>query len=579
MINSFKKHHLAPIIDAERHRHFMKEALPHLIGGLMTGLLLYVVFLEFTGYKERVIWLVSQAIILASTTIFYCIYYFYPKIFSLPQWEKVINYISLLWGVIWSLPPHILLLTTDNQYVATLLVLTIALTITPAPAMVQYPLGYLAFITLPLISLFIKLIFLDINILLVLFIPFFWLTVLAYGWRLHSTIIDSIQLRIELDESRKEAEISSTAKSKFLAAVSHDLRQPLQAINLFISAIKGRVLTKSDAEITEESILFERLESSTDNMAELLNSLLDASKLNADIILPKPRNFELDKLLSTTISEYNALSRVKHLALKINIANTPVFVDPRLFERVIGNLLNNAVRYTEYGDITLESIIINNTVQISISDTGIGIPATEHNSIFTEFHQVDNPERSQKKGLGLGLSIVKRLCDLQSWQVSLTSSVDTGSRFSITVPLGDSNNIKEDKKLDSSYVDFNRENIVIVEDDDQIRSGLKSLLTSWNCNTLAFSTPQECLDDLSTHSVMPDLILSDYRLQNNETGIELIRKIREQKNRTIPAIIITGETGPEELIEAKKSGFIIIHKPIKSAILRRVVTQAFINYS
>jgi signal transduction histidine kinase len=577
MINSFKKHHLAPMIDAERHRHFMKEALPHLIGGLMTGLLLYVVFLEFTGFKERTIWLIAQAIILMSTVIFYCIYYFYPTKLSLNQWEKVINHISLLWGLIWSLPPHILLLTADNQYVAALLVLTIALTITPAPAMVQYPLGYFAFITLPLLSLFIKLIILDINLLLIFFIPFFWLTVLAYGWRLHTTIIDSIQLRIELDASRKEAEITSIAKSKFLAAVSHDLRQPLQAINLFISALKGKVITKDQNEITNESLLFQRLESSTDNMAELLNSLLDASKLNADIIRPKPKNLDLENLLTTTISEYDVLTKEKNITFNIQTTNVPVFVDPRLFERVIGNLLNNALRYTEHGDITLESMIINDTVEISISDTGIGIPAIEHASIFTEFHQVDNSERNQKKGLGLGLSIVKRLCDLQDWPMSLTSSEGAGSRFTIIVPLGDLDNIKEDKKLDSSYVNFNQENIVIVEDNDQIRSGLESLLKSWNCNTLSFSTAQECLDNLSTHSTIPDLILSDYRLKNNETGIELIKKIRKQKNNIIPAIIITGETGPEQLIEAKQSGFIIIHKPIKAAILRRVMTQAFIN--
>ena len=525
MINSFKKHHLASMIDAERHRHFMKEALPHLIGGFMTGLLLYVVFLEFTGFKERAVWLISQAIILVSTITFYCIYYFYPEKLSLAQWEKVINSVSLLWGLIWSLPPHILLLTADNQYVAALLVLTIALTITPAPAMVQYPLGYFAFITLPLISLFIKLIILDINLLLILFIPFFWLTVLAYGWRLHTTIIDSIQLRIDLDAARKEAEIASIAKSKFLAAVSHDLRQPLQAINLFISALKGKVITKNQNKISNEYVLFQRLESSTDNMAELLNSLLDASKLNADIIQPKPQNLDLENLLTTTISEYDVLTKEKNITFNIQTTSAPVFVDPRLFERVIGNLLNNAVRYTEHGDITLESIIINNTVEISICDTGIGIPAIEHTSIFTEFHQVDNSERNQKKGLGLGLSIVKRLCDLQDWPISLISSEGTGSRFTIIVPLGESDNIKEDKKLDSSYVDFNQENIVIVEDDDQIRSGLESLLTSWNCNTLSFSTPKECLDDLSKRAIVPDLILSDYRLQYNETGIELIKKI------------------------------------------------------
>lgn len=576
MLNSFKNHHLATMIDTERHKEFMKEALPHLIGGLITGIFLYIVFLDFTSFSGRVLWLAAQALLLTSTLIFYSIYYFSPKKLSLKQWEKVIIFVSLLWGCVWTLPPHVLLLTNDSQYVAALLVITVALAITPAPAMVQYPLGYFAFMTLPLLSIFIKLLTLDLNILLVLFVPFFWLTVLAYGWRLHQTIIDSIRLRLEVDESRKSAETANISKSKFLAAASHDLRQPLQAISLFISALKEKLVIsdQSNVSINETEPLIQRLESSIDSMSELLNSLLDVSKLDANVIQPKLQHVNIEQLLKKSIAEHDILAREKNLKLKVEITPNAIFVDPVLLERIVGNLLNNAIRYTEQGSIILSSTLKDGEVNISISDTGIGIPKNEQMAIFTDFYQLNNPERNQKKGLGLGLTIVKRLCDLQGWNISLSSTEYQGSNFSITVPLGEPNKVIQNTASGSDFVVFNNEDIVIIENDDNIRVGLEKLLTGWNCKILSFSTSKDCLEFFNTNSLIPHLIISDFRLQNNDTGLELIKLIRKQKKCDIPAIIITGDTAPERLKEAQESGLKIIHKPIKAAILRRIIKQA-----
>ena len=561
------------MIDAERHREFMKEALPHLVGGLITGILLYVVFYDFTNFSGRVTWIAAQVLLLISTVTFYCIYYFLPNKLSLKHWEIVIFCVSLLWGCVWTLPPHVLLMTDDSQYIAALLVIIIALAITPAPAMVQYPLGYFAFMTLPLLSLFIKLLTLDIGMLLVLFVPFFWLTVLGYGWRLHHTIIDSIRLRLEVDESRKEAEIANMAKSKFLAAASHDLRQPLQAIHLFLSALKDKISPSIQLNAAES--LIQRLESSVDSMSELLNSLLDVSKLDADTVQPKPQHIDLNFLLGKLLAEYEILATEKNLILKTKITPLPIFVDPVLFERVIGNLLNNAICYTHCGTITLTSRMEGGHATIEVSDTGTGIPEDEQVAIFTEFHQLNNPERNQKKGLGLGLSIVKRLCDLQNWPISVTSAIDKGSQFSIAVPLGQSKEIVRNTTQSSNFVVFNNEKVVIIEDDEQVRIGLETLLSGWNCNVQSFSSSKNCLEFLALGVFKPNLVLSDFRLQNNETGIELIKQIRQQQEYAIPAVIITGDTAPERLKEAQESGLIIIHKPIKAAVLRRVMKQAF----
>lgn len=580
MINDFKTHKLAHKIDAERHKEFMKEALPHLIGGLITGVLLFYVFLDFTAFSDRIIWITVQILLSTSTIIFYSVYYLRPHALSLRQWEIIIFFVSLLWGCAWSLPPHILLTTSDSQYIAALLVITIALAITPAPAMVQYPFGYFVFSTLPLLSLFIKLLILQLHTLLVLFVPFFWLTVLAYGWRLHHTIIDSIRLRLEIDDSRNEAEKANISKSKFLAAASHDLRQPLQAITLFTSALKEKLKTNNGNSNIQANndpvILINRLESSVDSMSELLNSLLDVSKLDAEVIQPKPQHENLNTLLKKITSEYAALAAEKKIILYHKTSDIVVFADPVLLIRVIGNLLNNAIRYTEKGNVSLNATIKNSTVIISISDTGIGIPEHEQSEIFTEFHQLHNPERNQKNGLGLGLSIVQRLCRLQQWDITLASEEKRGSTFSFTVPKGDANKTTIIKKS-SDFLVFNENTVVIIEDDDQIRLGLEQLLNSWNCLVTSFSTSSDCLNYLAISDTTPDLILSDFRLENNETGLELIKRIRKDKNHDIPAIIITGDTAPERLKEAQKSGFMIIHKPVKAAVLRRIMQQILSN--
>ena len=568
LIPTFRDHPLAGKIDTDRHKQFMKEALPHLIGGIVTGLLVYFIYQDFMSTGDLLLWFCTQIILLTCTICFYLIFYKNPDFLSADQWTRIIFIVSLLWGIAWAMPPWIMMGTADAEYVAALLVVIVAMAIAPAPAMVYYPIGYTVYMTLPLASLFTRLLTMDFSIWLNLFVPFFWITALTYGWGLHQTLIDSIRLRLEIDESRNEAENANLAKSKFLAAASHDLRQPLQAINLFLTALKEKLKIPNDEK------LMLSLESSVESMSELLNSLLDVSKLDAEAITPQPKDICVQASLKKTLNEYQALAENQGLSFTVQTDSSPVYADPVLLNRVIGNLMSNAVRYTTQGNITFSTHACGDEVTLSVRDTGMGIPDAEQENIFTEFHQLDNPERDQKKGLGLGLAIVRRLCTLQNWKLTLESGEHQGSCFSIVVPIGNASNINHQQESTIGQTDFSQANILVIEDDDSIRQALTTLFSGWNCNVESFPDSGSTVAFLKRSSWKPDIILSDFRLQHEETGIDAIRKAREVCGEEVYAFLMTGDTDPLRIQQAKESGLVVIHKPVKAAILRNVLLRA-----
>jgi signal transduction histidine kinase len=560
--SSFSQHPLAKNIDRARHSQFMKDALPHLIGGLLTSCLIYWVFQSYAIDYGGLIWLMANLVLLSSTIVFYSIYYLKRELFSQQQWSNVILLIATIWGAAWSLPPYLFLNTDQVEYIALMLIIISMLTTTPAPAMVHYISAYYAFMSLPMLALFLKLLNSDLNILLIIFMPFLWLTQLAYSWQLHGTMIKSIRLGLENNQSRKEAERASLAKSKFIAAASHDIRQPLQAVNLFVTILKDQVYSP------EVATTFQQLESSTDSMSDLLNSLLDVSRLDADTIEPHPIHLDLALILKKTQQEFLSLALKKHLTLSLQCDNLTAFADPILLTRVLNNLVSNAIRYTSNGTIEIIGQQHQDKISIIVKDTGQGIPKEEQQEIFTEFHQLNNPERNQEKGLGLGLSIVKRLCQLQKWPISLESQVNQGSCFNIAVPQGETNLIVAPK---GAMVHSNKlvgVKIIIIDDDKTVRVGLRILLESWQCQVKCFDSSALAISQLEDKSWQPQLILSDYRLRENETGNQAINIIQQHFEKKINAILLTGDTDPERIKDAKKSGFMLLHKPIKPAQLR-----------
>lgn len=356
-----------------------------------------------------------------------------------------------------------------------------------------------------------------------------------------------------------------TEKSQFMAAVSHDIRQPLQAINLLVNTLRsGNTNPKDD-------VLFERLENSVESMSDLLNNMLDTSKLDAHVIVPQPQHIVLKTLLDKLKVQLKPFAKAKGITLVVEDDNDILLADAILLERVLNNLLSNAIRYTNSGNITLSTQNDSGQLKISIKDTGMGIASVDRERIFLEFHQLNNPERDQNKGLGLGLSIVKRLCTLQNWPLSLDSEPGVGSCFSFKVPKGDSELIQISQKVDMNN-NLETVDVIIIDDHEGIRFSLSKILSNWGCKVRSFESADnacEALKNLPTWK--PNLIISDYRLRNNVTGLEAIEKIKTTLSYAIEAIIISGDTAPEEIMKIEKIGLLMLHKPIKPAKLRVVI--------
>ena len=564
----FDKNINSESIERKRFELYMKEMLPHFIGGVLTTApFLYFIFKMQFSIDVAFIWFSIDAFFAAIVGLVYYLFYKRYEQFSFSAWKKI-SYIPL---VIYSLyvasAPWLLLQTNSSIYLYTMIVMAISLTGTTAYAVAYYLPKYIMFLTLPLLSLAIKIAAMDIDNAAVIYgvLLFLWISSFSFSCHINKSLINSIELEYETAQARIDAERANTEKSQFIAAASHDIRQPLQAINLFVSTLKSK------NENVESEILFERLEASVDGMSEMLNSLLDVSKLDAEVVIPQSKHSVLNALFKKIQNEYEHSAEQKNIQLAIDDKNCVAFVDLILLERVLTNLLANAIRYTDSGRVEMIASMDAENINISISDTGMGVPIEEQTSIFVEFYQLNNPERDRNKGLGLGLAIVKRLCVLQGWPLQLSSEIDKGSCFTISIPLGKKDLIKN-VNVPKLAMNLQGVDALIIDDEEDIRFSLIHILESWGCKVQAFDSADEACDRLQSPPLWrPNLIISDYRLRNNKTGIEAIKQVRSALSESTAALVISGDTAPDRLREIEESGLTMLHKPIKPGKLRSVI--------
>ncbi|MFL6604543.1 MAG: hybrid sensor histidine kinase/response regulator [Steroidobacteraceae bacterium] len=396
-----------------------------------------------------------------------------------------------------------------------------------------------------------------------------------FALRVYRLIDESIKLRFEnlgligeLREQKDTAEDANIAKSRFLAAASHDLRQPLHALGLFVQALQETPLA------TRERQVIGNIRRSVDAMEELFNALLDISRLDAGVVQPHITTIPLAAVFDRVRFEYGQIARQKRLSL--SVVKTSLFVrsDPSLLARLIRNLLSNAVRYTDSGGVVLGCRRMGSEVRIEVWDTGKGIPVDRHEEIFQEFYQLDNPERDRRKGLGLGLAIVKRLAKLLNYHVGLRSVVGRGSMFSITLPRGCREDyVPAESSAESAAFDLSHALVLVIDDEAAVQEGMAALLRRWKCDVLTAGSGAEMLSKLVAVERLPDLIVSDYRLRDNENGIQVVEALRSEFNVDIPALLVTGDTGPDRLRDAEASGLPILHKPLNPARLRTLIAN------
>ena len=374
----------------------------------------------------------------------------------------------------------------------------------------------------------------------------------------------SASLEFQLEQTRhamKEAEIANTTKSRFLAAASHDLRQPLHALGLFTAALSGHT---HDTEGTE---LVHRIRTSVESLEALLSSLLDISKLDAGAITIETRDLRLDDLFDRLANDFVPEALERELRLTIVPTKLVVHSDPALLERIVRNLVANALRYTARGGVVIGARRRGPRVAIEVWDSGTGIDATERERIFEEFYQIGNPERDRAQGLGLGLAIVRRLADLLGHEVDVDSRVGRGSVFRVLVAAANPNALPA-VALGAAVMpgSFDGCCVIVVDDEPTVRESTRNLLASWGCTVVAAADPEGALAALQDR--IPSAMLVDYRLRGGQDGLGAIALLRAELGQDIPAALVSGESSAEELARIKGSGLPLLHKPVPPAKLR-----------
>ncbi|HEY6093759.1 MAG TPA: ATP-binding protein [Gallionellaceae bacterium] len=390
-----------------------------------------------------------------------------------------------------------------------------------------------------------------------------------------STLEERIkQATLELRAKKEEAENANFSKTRFLAAASHDLRQPMHALGLFIGELQAIVNTQEQRKIVT------KVEESIHAMSGLLNSLLDISKLDAGIVVAQPANFSVEKVLGRIAQNYRPAAEAKSIQFRIIPSTAQIHSDPILLERILLNLVGNALRYTPAkGRVMVDCRKRGNELLIEIRDNGIGIPAEEQKNIFREFVQLANKERDRSMGLGLGLAIVERLSRLLDHPVAVRSEPGKGSIFSVRVPLAssqsdlttisdDSQTLVAPSELQENSAVSRGANILVVDDDPLVRSGTQGILSAWGYQVSVASSLSDLKSKFPKESF--DLVICDYRLPDGN-GLELAGYLNCPADRLPPCILVSGDISPDVLQEVTESGFNFLSKPVRPAKLRSLI--------
>jgi two-component system, sensor histidine kinase len=367
----------------------------------------------------------------------------------------------------------------------------------------------------------------------------------------------------ELRVQKEAAEQANVAKSKFIATASHDLRQPVHALGLLAGALQGHSMND------EMRRLVEQIGGSVTAMDGLFNSLLDISRLDAGVVETQVEDFPIQPLLERVCRDYLVEAETKGLRLVWRRCSAIVRTDPFLLERILRNLVSNAVRYTDRGRVVV-GCRRGDRLRIEVWDTGRGIPLEQQRQVFDEFFQLGNLERDRAKGLGLGLAIVDRLAKLLDCPVVLRSTPGKGAVFKIDVPLAQRQLLRVGNAAEPIYA-MPHGLILVIDDDTIIQSAMRSLLSSWGNDVIVAGSGAEMLDRIATRSLRPDLIICDYRLRDGENGISAIKRLQSKYDGRVPAILITGDTASDRLQEAQESGLVLLHKPVAEIKLRATV--------
>jgi len=365
------------------------------------------------------------------------------------------------------------------------------------------------------------------------------------------------RLRVETEHAQiahQKAEQANVAKSRFLAAASHDLRQPIHAQGLFLEVMARGKLSAAQYDALANA------RATWHASAEMLDTLLDFSRIEAGVVEPQTQAFRLQPLLNKIENELAPQADAKGIVYRSRDTHVTVHSDPALVALILRNLVSNAIRYTDRGGVLVACRKRGNEAVLEVWDSGIGIEPEQHGDIFREFHQLGNAERDRRKGLGLGLAIARGITEALGHRLWLVSEPGRGSVFRLSLPISQTRVADADATVVPSPARLFDMRVLVIDDDESVRAAMRQLLTAWGCECDA----ADSIEDAQALARLnrPGLVISDYRLRGQRTGAEAIATLRDEFGSRLPALLITGDTAPQRLREASATGVPLLHKPV-----------------
>lgn len=400
-------------------------------------------------------------------------------------------------------------------------------------------------------------------------------TLIAQSYMGSLAVRGAIELRFEnlallrqTEIAHRTAEQANTAKSRFLAAASHDLRQPIHAQGLFLEVLSHTSLTPHQAYVLSSARL------ASQASAEMLNTLLDFSRIEAGVVDPQKAPFKLQSLFYKVENDLAPLANAKGLVYRSRETTVVIDSDASLVEMVLRNLVSNAIRYTERGGVLVACRMQRGLAVVEVWDTGIGIAAQNQAEIFREFHQLGNPERDRRKGLGLGLAIADGLAKTLGHTLSLRSTPNQGSVFRLALPIristGEASGSLGAEGPWTRADSLTGVRVLVIDDDEAVLLAMQHLLGSWGCIVCTADSIDRAVALAQRQA--PDVVLSDYRLRGHQTGLQAIGMLRKLLGAHLPALVVTGDTAPERLRETLGSGVPLLHKPLAPEQMKKALT-------
>jgi two-component system, sensor histidine kinase len=536
-----------------------------------------------------------------------------PSMDARDLWHKVIVSIH---GLMWALPPFIFFSPAQPLVTMFMVCMVCGMSAAGVPIFGTRPALYAMIFVPPFVAQVLvfggygwqvgdafhgfmgaaMLLLLTVNL---IFSRFTWATlnrsiVLAYE---NQELVQQLKMQAEqLSQTTRAAQDANTAKTKFLAAASHDLRQPVHALNLFVEVLSGTQLDD------KQTMMVQHIRAASLASREMLNTLLDYSRIEAGVMTPKPRPTSIAPLLRTLEDEFGPQADGRKLVYRTRDTDCIAMCDPTMTALILRNFVSNALRYTHEGGILVCARRRGVQVIVQVMDTGVGIAREHWDEVFKEFRQLGNEERDRQKGLGLGLAIAKGLAQSMGARIELSSRLGHGSVFTLCLPAVDTeggaitavagNQFEQSGVATRSggwmitdlaaspaatpvkaSVTLQGKKVLVVDDENAVRLSMKVLLQSWECNVRVAEGMEEVQEMLSEEGFTLDLLITDYRLREGMTGGDVITAVREKlhtsKGDILPAIIITGDTAPERIREASSyEATTLLHKPVSAATLQ-----------